>query len=237
VVLAEVEPEGQKTKPDFHVYEDRLGIQTVDISRLRKEGRRLFYERGGRWLPVKRIYNRAIVEELERRRVTLGFDHRDDLDVEWAGHPNWYFEISKFSLPYLKHPTVPATVFLDGWFQGEGGDALHGPREGVLLKPLYSFAGRGIEFAPSDEALRAIPEEDRRLYLIQERMNFEPVVATPAGMTQAEVRILYLWPDGGELTPAISLVRMGRGRMMGVDHNRDLSWVGGSAAFFLPRLR
>ncbi len=41
VVLMEVEPETQKTLPDFHVYEDRLGIATVDIAKLKKEGNRL----------------------------------------------------------------------------------------------------------------------------------------------------------------------------------------------------
>ena len=36
----------------------------------------------------------------------------DDLDVEWAGHPNYYFRISKFSIPWLRHPWVPRTQFL-----------------------------------------------------------------------------------------------------------------------------
>ena len=232
VVLTEIKPESQKTRPDFHVYADRLGIATVDIATLRKKGRQLLYERDGRWLPIKRIYNRAIVDELERKQIKLGFDYRDDLDVEWAGHPNWYFRISKFSLPYLKHPSVPATVFLDDWFRGEGQHLLpHDPKQ-RLLKPLYSFAGRGIQFAPSDEDLRSILEAERHLYLLQERMQFEPVIDTPHGKTQAEIRILYLWPDDGLLTPVTSLVRMGRGLMMGVDHNKEMSWVGGSAGLF-----
>jgi hypothetical protein len=44
--------------------------------------------------------------------------------------------------------------------------------------------------------------------------------------------MMYLWPDGGRLEPVISLVRLGRGLMMGVDHNRNQEWVGGSAALF-----
>ena len=211
VVLSEIEPEGQKTRPDFHVYEDRLGIATVDIATLRKEGRRLLYERNGQWVPIKRIYNRAIVDELLRKQVTLTFDYRDDLDVEWAGHPNWYFRISKFSLPFLKHPAVPGTVFLDAWFRGEGRALLPEDRTKVLLKPLYSFAGRGIQFAPTNEELGAIPEAERHLYLLQERVQFEPVITTPHGRTQAEVRIMYVWPDDGSLLPVTSLVRMGRG--------------------------
>jgi hypothetical protein len=233
VVLTEVEPETQKTLPDFHVYEDRLGIATVDIAQLKKEGNRLFYIKGGRSIPIERIYNRAIVDEVERKGVTPAFDYRDELQVEWAGQPNWYFRVSKFSLPYLQHESVPAAVFLDDWFAGRGRDRLPENRENVLLKPLYSFAGKGIQFAPTDAELAAIPEAERQLYLLQERVRFEPVIETPFGMTQAEVRIMYVWPEGTpEMIPVQSLVRLGRGLMMGVDHNRNQEWIGGSGAFY-----
>jgi hypothetical protein len=230
VVLVDIEPDQQKTRSDFRVHEDRLHIATVDIAKLRKRGNRLFYSHAGREIPIHRIYNRAIVDELERKDIQLAFDYRDDLDVEWAGHPNWYFRISKFSLPHLKHPSVPKAVFLDDWFADRYRHGLPDLREQLLLKPLYSFAGKGIQFAPTDAELDAIPVADRRLYLLQERVSFEPVVATPYGPTQAEIRMMYLWPDGGRLQPAIALVRLGRGLMMGVDHNRDQQWVGGSAA-------
>jgi hypothetical protein len=233
VVLIDVDPEHQKTLPDFHVYEDRLHISTVDVAKLSKQGNRLYYEREGQLIPVHRIFNRAIVDEIERKKVKLGFDYRDDLDVEWAGHPNWYFRISKFSLPYLDHPSVPKAVFLDDWFSGREIEGLPHEREKLLLKPLYSFAGQGIQFGPSDQTLGAILPRDRHLYLLQERVNFEPVIETPHGMTQAEIRIMYVWPDGGVMEAVIGLVRLGRGLMMGVDHNRDQAWVGGSAALSL----
>jgi hypothetical protein len=234
VVLSEIDPGHQKTLPDFKVYEDKLSLTTVDITELRKRGNRLYYERNGREVPIHRIYNRAIVDEMERKSIKLPFDYRDGLDVEWAGHPNWYFRISKFSLPYLNHPSVPKAVFLDDWFAGKGTESLPLDRNRLLLKPLYSFAGKGIQFAPSDADLAAIPEPDRHLYLLQERVNFHPVIQTPHGPTQAEIRVMYLWPSGGALEPVISLVRLGRGLMMGVDHNRDRQWVGGSAALFPP---
>ena len=116
VVLLEIDPNHQKTLPDFHVYEDKLHIATVDIAKLRKQGNRLFYQSSGRDIPIHRIYNRTIVDELQRKNIKLPFDYRDPLDVEWAGHPNWYFRISKFSLPFLNHPSVPKAVFLDDWF-------------------------------------------------------------------------------------------------------------------------
>jgi hypothetical protein len=231
VVLLETEPEAQKTLPDFHVHEDRLGITTVDIAKLKREGRRLFYRSGTRDVPIERIYNRAIVDELERKGVSLPFDYRDDLDVEWAGHPNWYFRISKFAIPWLHHPAVPPAIFLDEWYEGKSRDLLPEDREQWVFKPLYSFAGKGVQFGPTDAELASIPQDQRHNFLLQQRVRFEPVIETPHGITQAEVRIMYVWPDGGTLEPVISLIRMGRGKMMGVDHNRNQEWVGASAGF------
>ena len=228
VVLLEIDPESQKPLPDFHVYRQRLGIAIVDIAQVRQQGRDLAYLSGTTWIPIRRIFNRAIVDELERKGVTPGFNYRDDLNVEWAGHPNWYFRLSKFSLPYLDHPFVPRAVFLDRWFEDRG--SLPEDRNRLLLKPLYSFAGKGIQFAPTDADLGSIPIADRHLYLLQERVDFVSIIETPHGPTQPEIRILYVWPDEGNLQPVLSLVRLGRGLMMGVDHNRDQQWVGGSAA-------
>jgi hypothetical protein len=233
VVLAEVEPETQKTIPDFRIYEQKLGIATVDVAKLTKEGNKLFYrDTSGRLVPIHRIFNRVIVDELIRKNVTLPFDYRDELDIEWAGHPNWYFQISKFSIPYLDHPTVPTAVFLDDWFAGIGQDRLPADRSQWVFKPLYSFAGKGIQFAPTDVDLLAVPLSERKNYLLQERVRFEHVIETPEGLTQPEIRILYARPDSGTLIPMTSLVRMGRGLMMGVDHNRNQTWVGGSAGLF-----
>jgi hypothetical protein len=236
VVLAEVEPETQKTLPDFLMTEKALGIKVVDVAKLVKEGNRLFYrdELRGKLVPVERIYNRVIVDELVRKQVKLPFDYRDELQVEWAGHPNWYFQVSKFSLPHLNHETVPAAVFLDDWYAGIGRERLPEDRKQWVMKPLYSFAGKGITFEPTDAEMAAIPAKERGDYLLQERVSFEPVIRTPEGMTQAEIRILYVWPEGKALTPMTSLVRMGRGLMMGVDHNRDRTWVGGSAGLWRP---
>ena len=231
VVLLEVTPELQKTRADFQVYEDRLGIRTVDITKVRQTGRKLEYEKDGRWVPIRRIFNRAIADEMEREGVRPSFDSCGDLDVEWAGHPNWYFRASKFSLPYLTHPAVPRAAFLNDWMADPARLPLD--LDKMLLKPLFSFAGKGIKFAPSRDDLSAIPEEQRSSYLLQERVHFESVIKTPHGPTQAEVRLMFVWPDGGEMEPVISMVRLGRGLMMGVDHNRDKAWVGGAAAFVM----
>jgi hypothetical protein len=184
------------------------------------------YRREGREIPIRRIYNRVIPDELERTAHPAAFDYRDDLDVEWIGHPAWYFRVSKSAIPWLRHPAVPRTWPLDAV------DRLPLERERLLLKPLFSFAGGGIVFAPDDATLAAIPAHQRQLYILQERMAFAPVIATPHGLTQAEVRIMYMWTD--RMRAVLPLIRMGRGAMMGVAHNRGLAWVGASAGFSVP---
>jgi hypothetical protein len=225
VILMEVHPHEQKTLPDFLLTEKMLGVRTVDIVDIKKEGDQLYYDVGGRRVPIYRIYNRAIVDELQRKNVKLNFDWRDDLEVEWAGHPNWYFRISKFSIPYLKHKCVPKTRFLDRL------EEIPDDLQNYALKPLYSFAGLGVVIAPTKEDIQAIPAAKRSEYILQERLQFEPIIETPFGATKAEVRVMYIWLD--KLLPVLTIIRMGRGLMMGVDHNKNMEWVGASAAFYL----
>ena len=222
VVLMEIDPRNQKTWHDFVVTEQWWGVRAIDTTEVRREGRRLYYRRDGKATQIKRIYNRVIPDELERKHIQLPFGYGDDLDVEWAGHPAWYFRISKFSIPWLAHPSVPETRFLDGI------ESLPVDRERYLLKPLFSFAGGGIIFAPTDAQIAAIPMNERKNYILQERITFTPVIDTPEGPTQVEIRMMYVH-DGSRLRPVLPLLRMGRGKMMGVDHNKGLRWVGASA--------
>src|SRR5262249_12574462 len=179
-----------------------LGVRAVDIIDIKKSGSHLFYQRDGRQIPIKRIYNRTIVDELERKNVKLAFDWRDDLEAEWAGHPNWYCRISKCSIPYLKHESVPKTWFLDRLTD------IPPDLENYALKPLYSFAGLGVVIGPTKQDIAVIPEDKRPYYILQERLNFAPVIETPFGGTKAEVRVMYLWL--GKLRPVLTTLRLGR---------------------------
>ena len=225
VILMEIHPEAQKTLPDFLLTEKMLGVRTVDIEKIKKQGSQLYYERDGGRVPIRRIYNRAIVDELQRKSIPLHFDWRDDLAVEWAGHPNWYFRISKFSIPYLRHESVPKT-----WFLNEL-DEIPEDLHNYALKPLYSFAGLGVVIAPKKSDIEAIPAEKRADYILQERLEFAPIIDTPFGPTKAEVRVMYVWQE--ELKAVLTIIRMGRGLMMGVDHNKNMEWVGASAGLYL----
>ncbi len=223
VVLMEIDPARQKTRPDFEVTQQIWGVRAIDIQGVTRRGRQLFYRRDGVETRIARIYNRVIPDELERTGRTLPFDYRDDLDVEWAGGPDWFFRISKFSIPWLKHAWVPPTHYLSSL------GALPPDRGEWLIKPLFSFAGDGIVFAPTDRDFAAIPQDGRWQYVLQRRIAFTPVINTPVGPTQAEIRIMFV-REGDRLHAVLPLVRMGRGRMMGVDHNKGLEWVGAAAA-------
>ncbi len=219
-ILLEIDPYRQKTAADFLLTRQRLGIRIACIRDVKREGAKLFFE--GK--PVKRIYNRVIVDELVRKNVQGGFDFRDELDVEWAGHPNWFFLLSKFSLPWFQHECVPETRFLSDL------NPLRDDLREYVLKPLYSFAGLGVNMNPTQQDIEAIPPDKRGDFILQRKMDFVPTIETPSGLTKIEVRIMYVW-DAGGLQPVTTVVRSGRGKMMGVDFNKNLDWVGATAGF------
>lgn len=227
VVLLELDPWNQKTVPDFYATQDLLGIAVADIRHVKKIGRVLHYERDGRLVPIRRIYNRAIVDELQRSNTEIPFNWHDDLDVAWAGHPNWYFRISKYTIPFLNHPSVPHATFLDQL------EELPENLEDYVLKPLYSFAGVGVVVGPTREEIEAVPAEHRCDYILQERITYAEAIQTPEGGTKAELRVMLIWlSDEERPRPVMGLVRMGRGKMMGVDFNRDMRWIGAGCNFF-----
>ncbi len=221
VVLLEIDPTHQKTRCDFVMTEDEFEVATVCITHLHRKGNKLFYERNGQIIPIHRIYNRTIVDELERRQINAPFDWRDELDVEWAGHPNHYFRFSKFSLPFLRHASVPQTFFLDRV------SPLPADLDRWVLKPLFSFAGLGVRVGPTRAEIEAIPTAERSQWILQERCDFHPFFETPAGPTKAEIRVMFIGQKAVGL-----LVRMGRGAMMGVDQNKGQEWVGASSALW-----
>ncbi|MDW8225948.1 MAG: hypothetical protein RMK93_08030 [Bacteroidota bacterium] len=229
VVLADYRPEQQKTRPDFTALEHIMGIEAVDICSLRKEGKRLFRWRNGSWIPVRRIFNRAIVDELEEYGACLPFRWTDEIEVEWAGHPNWYFRMSKFALPYLQHPTLPKTYRLSEL--AEIPDDL----SSYVLKPLFSFAGRGVVLQPTKEHLEAIPKQEWPFYILQERIAYAACIYTPVGMNTVELRVMLVWlPEWQRPLPVMALARTGRAALMGVRYN-DMPWAGSSGCLFGER--
>ncbi|EJL70436.1 ATP-grasp domain-containing protein [Chryseobacterium populi] len=227
VVLLEIFPEKQKTLIDFVFTEKLLGIKTVCLTKVKKEGRKLYYENNGRQIEIKRIYNRVIFDELERiPDLKTEFDFREEADVKWITHPNWFFKISKFLLPLLKHRFVPKSYFLHEFPDREN-------LENFVLKPLFSFAGSGVNLNPTKEITDAI--EDKENYILQRKVSYEPIFEDINGeFSKAEIRLLYIWRENDDRPILLeNLGRMTKAAMVNVDFNKkDAIWIGSSNAFF-----
>lgn len=227
VVLLEIEPDKQNTKIDFYYAQRDLGIKILCVTGVLKEGKKLFYLNSeGLKIQIKRIYNRVIFDELfSRQDLELQFSFEEELEVEWAGHPNWYTRISKFILPYLKGAYFIETTLLSELRE------IPEDLENYVLKPLFSFSGSGVIFNVKKEDIENVKERD--LYILQKKVNYLPVIQAPDGKVKVEVRMLCLWPEG-ENSPIIvgNLVRLSRGEMIGVKFNKDKDWVGGSIGLF-----
>lgn len=224
--LLEYKPEQQKTRPDFIALQTLTGIQTTDIEHVKKEGNKLYHKRHGKWVQIKRVFNRAIVDELQEKQAKLNFHWNEELDIEWAGNPNWYFTISKNSMPYLKHQTIPTTVFLS-----EIENFLDN-LEPFVLKPLFAFSGKGVNVHPCKKDIDEIPADLRDHYILQSKINYADCIYTPKGQNKVEIRIMLIWPEHAiEPIPAMSLARTGRGPMMGVRYN-NIPWTGSTGCLF-----
>jgi hypothetical protein len=227
VVLLEIKPHEQKTRIDFYCTQDYLGIPIVCLTELMQEGQKLYYLNNGVKTPIHRIYNRVIFDELKQQQAALGsiVDITQPLDVEWVPHPNWFYRISKYTLPFIRHPYVPATYFLNELTQ------VPTDLENYVLKPLFSFAGQGVVIDVTAAAIEAV--KDPQNWILQRKVKYADVIDTPDGPAKAEIRIFYFWEDGqARPVPANNLARLSKGKMIGVRYNKDKEWVGGSFALF-----
>jgi hypothetical protein len=226
VVLMDVDAPNQKTAVDFYITQNYMGTPVVSLSDLEQDGKQLFYRVNDERKRIRRIYNRLIFDEIESDPDIFDkvVDIRQPLDVEWITHPNWFYRVSKFTMPFLKGEFIPKTQFLSQL------TAIPADLENYVLKPLFSFAGQGVIIDVSEEDIQNIKDPEN--WILQQKVNYEPVVMAPDGGVKAEIRLLYLWPDGdSKPTLAINLARLSRGKMIGVRYNKDFDWVGGTVAF------
>ena len=221
VVLLEYQPERQKTRIDFYLAEEYWGIPAVCVTDVIQRGNNIFYKRNGREIPIERIYHRFIFDELVRENVKMGFSTTDDLNVHWVGHPNWFFKVSKYTLPLIDSRYCPKCYFLDEL------DEYPERLEDYVLKPLFSFAGHGVEIDISKEMLDSI--KDRENYILQHKIEYTPLIETMDEKSKAEVRMMFIWDKEPVLVN--NLLRLSKGKMMGVDYNKNRTWVGSSLAY------
>ena len=228
VILLEIFPRKQKTRVDFFATEDYIGIKMVCLTELIREGKKLFYTNNGKKTEVKRIYNRVIFDDLQQQSPEVqekGKIFFEELDVTWISHPNWFYRISKYTLPLIKHPYVPETSFLK--------DVKQPPTdlENYVLKPLFSFAGQGVIIDLTADDLKKIKDPEN--WILQRKVKYADVIETPDIPAKVEIRIFYFWKDGeARPVPTNNLARISKGKMIGVRYNKDKEWVGGSFCWF-----
>lgn len=228
VILLEIFPHQQKTKIDFYCTQDYLGIRPVCITELIKEGKKLYYLRDGVKTQIKRIYNRVIFDDLQQQTPEVQEKGKilfEELDVEWCPHPNWFYRISKFTLPLIRHPYVPATFYLNEVKQ------LPADLENYVLKPLFSFAGQGVVIDVTKDDIDKVKDPEN--WILQRKVKYAEVIQTPDVPAKAEIRIFYFWKDGATRpVPTNNLGRLSKGKMIGVRYNKDKEWVGGNFCYF-----
>ncbi len=222
VILMDVDALNQKTLIDFSVTANKLGIKILPLEEVKKEDKKLYYIEGGKKIPIKRIYNRLIFDEIADQTSIFenSFDPREEIEVEWVTHPNWFYRISKYTMPMLKGEFVPETKFLNELTE------LPHDLENYVLKPLFSFAGMGVIIDVKESDISTI--KDAENWILQRKVTYEPIVQAPDGGVKVEIRLMYLWPDGEEPQLCINLARLSRGKMIGVRYNADFDWVGGT---------
>jgi hypothetical protein len=227
VVLLEVKPHEQKTRIDFYYTEQMLGIKPVCITALIQEGKKLFYELEGKRIQIKRIYNRVIFDDLHRQQELLDKHVHlfQELEVEWITHPNWFYRISKYILPFIHSEYAPKS-----WFLHEL-PVIPADLENYVLKPLFSFAGQGVVIDVTQADLDKISDPEN--WILQHKVQYAPAIETPEGPAYCEIRMMYVWPDDSPAPLLVhNLARISKSKMIGVSQGKPQHWTGGSCAFF-----
>jgi hypothetical protein len=227
-VLLEILPHQQKTRIDFYCTEKYFNIPIVCITEIFIEGNNLFYERAGQKIKIDRIYNRMVLDELKNQTKEIqekGALLQNNLDIEWVTHPHHFFRISKFLLPFLKHPYIPKTQFVAQLTETPA--AL----DKYILKPLFSFAGQGVIIDINADDIKNL--KDPSGWILQQKVEYANCIETPTGPAKAELRLYYFWDESKqEYIATMNLARLSKGKMIGVDYNKNKQWVGGSLAYF-----
>jgi hypothetical protein len=227
-VLLELFPNKQKTKIDFYITQHLLNIPIVCLTEVFVRGNQLYYHRDGKDFQIERVYNRIVWDELGKQNQNIQEKGKlllKPLDIEWVTHPNHYYRISKFLLPLLSSPYVPKAYFLSAL------STMPNPLSNYVLKPLFSFAGQGVIIDVQQADIDRIKDPEN--WILQEKVNYAPVIETPTGAAKTEIRLFYFLDTlTQKYIATLNLSRISKGKMIGVSYNANATWVGGSIAYF-----
>jgi len=223
-ILLDYKPQEQKTKVDFAATKKYLGIEAVSVTDLKLNGKELYYIKGDKTQKISRIYNRLIFDEFFSMKIP-SVDLRQELDVNWIPHPNWFCRISKYSLPFIKSDFAPGTWFVSGLKN------IPDDLQNYVLKPIYSYAGMGVVIDVTRPDIEKI--KDPQNWILQKKVKYHPAILTPDVPAKCEIRMMAVW-ESPQSRPRIvhNLARLSKGKMIGVRYNADFSWVGSSMCFF-----
>lgn len=227
-VLLELFPHEQKTKIDFYITQQLVDIPIVCLSEIFVIENELFYKRDGVNFKIERIYNRIVWDELSKQSEFMQSKGKlllANLDIEWVTHPNYFYRISKYTLPFLKTSAVPSTQFLSDV------KTIPTDLDNYVLKPLFSYAGQGVIIDLTHQDIDAIKNPTQ--WILQQKVHYAPVIETPTGPAKMEIRLFYfLDHPTNTYIATLNLARLSKGKMIGVAYNADKTWVGGSIAYF-----
>jgi hypothetical protein len=225
VILLDIFPDQQKTRLDFFCTEAALGIKAVCVTALTAQGNKLFYEDNREKIEIKKIFNRLVFDDLQQLKGKTIIDITYPWDVEWISHPNWFYRISKYTLPFMHNPYIPATYFLHEIKE------LPADLENYVLKPLFSYAGMGVIIDVTKEDINKVTDPEN--WILQRKVKYAAAVETPDRNAKVEIRLFYFWKDEWERPVAVhNLTRLSKGKMIGTRYNENETWVGGGISFF-----
>lgn len=226
-ILLELDPEIQKTCIDFYCTRDYLNIPIVNIRDIYFKEGKWYYLSGGKESTFKRIYNRIVFDEIKENEaiVETYIQLANDSQLTWFTHPIHFFMYSKYALPYITHPKIPKTVFLDQ-VNIQKTDFTR-----KVIKPLFSFAGKGVMIEPTQESVQSITNKAQ--WICQEKIHYVQGILTPKDPAKAELRIFFLKdPKTNVFKAVFNLARLSKQALINTAQNSNDTWVGGSMAFF-----
>jgi len=231
-ILLEIKPFEQKTRHDLLLTETWFNVPIVCLSEIYLNGKTLCYQKNGVEYKIERIYNRVVFDELIQQAPNFIAQFKlleQTENIEWVNHPHHFFRISKYILPLLKHPAIPAAQLLPDWKNNQAADKLD--LAASICKPLFSFGGQGVMLDPTIDTINAINDPEN--WILQKKVSYAAVIETPSGPSKAEIRLFYFWDSQlNRYVATNNLTRISKGPMIGVSYNDTATWIGGSISYF-----